>query len=494
MQQARIVMSSDAKQQVEDRLQASLRQSFQSLQNDENSTEEKVTEKQILGWARLICNSMTTPARLYHNAEHVMEVLDNLNSEVSADDPVAQPDPISNLAVLFHDIIYYSLDKKLSPEQNHLLKDVIREDETNGQIKVSLVPFTIHQDPIAAMVKAIFDMPENEPLPNLGTNEFLSALMAVRTLSHVLSKRQLLQLAVGIEATVPFRSVDGTTGKSAMDRLYDRSLKIYSHFVSSGSDPARGEEGDSFVSHAVQQAVIVANSDLGAFSSPDPTTFIDSNCRLLPEWFPILLTSEQCSLSDYQQALTSVRQRPMDPSIIFLSFRGIPDASALAEKRQRARTNLSVLRNYIGIRVLTMTMLIELAGYADNDTTLQLTDLSSIEQVAIKKGVLNTQTSVGWKAPQDSLIFSVLKTGRRVDYSWDAKQSPLAAALFAELGGSEEVSRQLEQREALGGNGMNWLKSLPKNVVSAAVQGLMEPRPDLGKYKAKLLDQLDRSS
>lgn len=460
--------------QVEDRLQRFLRQSFRSIESDGGSNSKVVTEQEIKDWATLICNSMTTPARVYHSVDHVFEVLDNLESDFSLHNTNGTPDPISRLAVLFHDIVYYSLDQYLSPDQCSLLKDVIKEDEIDGKKCVSLIPFGMQNDPAVAMVASIYDMPDKGPLPALGTNEFLSALVAIRTLGHVLSRRQLLQLAVGIEATVPFRAVDKTTNKSAMDRLYDRSLEVYSTFASSGLDDEveTRETIESVVKEYVHQAVIVANNDLGAFSSSDPTTFIDSNWSLLPEWFPILLDVHHCALSEYQLALASVRQRTLDPCIIFPSFRGIPGPSILAEKRRRAKMNISFLQDYIAIRTLTMIILIELAARTWSDTILKLADLRKMEQAAVQNGSLATNKTPTWNNPLDALIFQVLKTGRQVGYSWDAEHSPLAAALFVELGGSNEVSRLLEQHEAVDNSIDAWLGSQPKTVVLAAEQGV----------------------
>ena len=476
------------------------------------------------------------------------------NTDPSVRSSYQQLDPISILAILFHDVIYYSLDQKLSEKQWTLLQGVIEEkaittaaattaeEEGPCRHEITLLPFSKHQDPLVRMVQNVFDMPEQPKiLPSRGMNEFLSALIATRALQKyflIQPPQQLVQLAMAIEATIPFRKTNhDASGKesSPMDHLYDRAFKAYTALLvdtlsithqhhhhhyhenyHNNMDDSCDKHVVLFVTDAVHQAVMVGNSDLGAFSNPDPTTFIDSNWKLLPEWFPILqqLQQEQaqccCSLAKFQQILVSVRQqqRKLDPANIFVSFRGRPDSYTMNSKSQRATANLIFLNMYMEIRILTMFLLHDLwflyferhdtdNDDTDNDDTdndgvdddgtavqLQLVDLRRIEQAVKPKTMLLINVRKQWKEDsQDALLYRVLVEGRSADYQWDPKQSTIGAALLVELGSTTEVSRRLEHRQSSDTENdenaaknviLAWIKSLPRRVVEAAREGLQE--------------------
>jgi hypothetical protein len=503
-------------------LERCLRESFQSIQRrDDSLTESIVSEEQIHSLSSFIQESMSTPCRLYHNVEHLPEVLQNLDREIaSCCQPQQQPsppsrDPISSLAILFHDLVYYSLDQNFSNQQSLMLQNVILRQEnhtTENSVvtdacadTLTLLPFSQHQDFAVSMVAAIFEVKESEELPAIGKNEFLSALLAVRSLGQILSMRQLLQLVVAIEATIPFRPIDTRTGKTPMDRLYDRTLQAYEKFVLGQINESEKDVGtlpdqkvaeqekEAVVLNIIQQAVLVANSDLGVFCDPDPTVFFDSNWRLFPEWFPPFLlvhSDEDCPLVEFQKALASVRQRKMDPSRIFVSFREFPSPTTMDQKRQFAGTNLSILQKYLSIRLLTVTMILELSALAgflvssdDTDSlhfTVPLSSLSVIENGGSDDD-LPKDRAENWFSNEehDSIVFRVLKEGRRVGYPWDAAHSHLSAGLFLALGGSKGVAQSLlthsrGQADAdmseidnycIKNRSMSWLQALPRAVV-----------------------------
>jgi len=515
-----------------------------------------VTEQQLEEWADFIVTSMNTPGKLYHDADHVLEILDYMKREVAQAEAAGihnmASDPISKLAILFHDLIYFSLDQKLSAKQWSCLQDVIvmaEPDHTIAQddTRMYLQPFSKHQDPAVAMVQEVFDMPtassssSSQPLPNLGRNEFLSALIAMRLLSTFLTRRQLLQLAMCIEATIPFRPVDPTTGKSPIDRLYDRSLAAYSSFVprKDTDTDTNGSDDDSFVLHAIHQAVLVGNSDIGVFCDPDPTAFLDSNWRLFPEWFPVLLMGQACSSDDnhfgcelveLQHALASVRARRIDPNLIFCVFhppgdsddnnnnnnessRSFPSAPWLTQKRQGATRNLNILQQYIAIRLLSISLLLEmvelLGATTNGETTIRIpliADLGFMEQAAAQQNDngsirdktlddANTSTlafavenynidDIDNQGDDASMVYKVLQSGRRVNYRWDSKESLFAAMLFQALdGSSQKVETLLGKRPnninaaQSGAAAREWLKSFPKVVLRAAIEGVVSIQP-----------------
>ena len=453
------------------------------------------SDKDIQEWAALIYNSMATSPRLYHDPEHITEVLNNYQKEVALVSSPQNPqnrDPISILAILFHDIVYITLDQRLSTQQSEILKHAIMEEQ-DGELL--LLPFSEHKDPMISMVATVFDMKEGEHLPELGKNEFLSALIAAVTLEPFVSGTELFRLVVGIEATVPFRPIDQHTGKTPMDRLYDRAWKALQDLDSNhNNSPLSSQE--EFVCHAVQQAVIIANSDLGTFGDPDPTTFIDSNWRLFPEWFPSLLGDpEKTSVVELQTALSSILKRDLDIDKIFPYFRGVPSTSVLEQKRQHTRDNQDFLRRYISIRLLTVTLILELITLASEEDSSSLLSsslssvmtLSSLCKIESDPGVASStlqdteskkKSCDYYDDPLEDALFQVLTKGRGVHHAWDSSSSLLSAYIFVAVGGSAGVSRALEGQTGADLDGsapttcINVTRVLPKEIVLGAAKTL----------------------
>ncbi|CAB9514341.1 expressed unknown protein [Seminavis robusta] len=438
------------------RFKAILQECLAASADCENCKEESLDE-----WAKLIYQSMTTKARVYHDVEHVLEVLQYYQQECSVHQET--PDPISKLAILFHDVIYISLDKQLSPPQTALLQDIVRQDTTTRNDNVPLITLLPPPTPRIAMVYAIFDIaaPSQRSITAPGTNELLSALVAVQTLQSVLTPPQLLQMVVAIEATIPFRP------PAAIDALFQRTRQQSSAEGSTNPDAAART--------ALHQAMRVAYSDLGVFANEDITAFIDSNWRLLPEWFPILQSQNSATVADLSAALASVRQRPMDTTVIFPSF----DEQTVEGKQRQATVNLQVLRDYMSVRELTIHMILDLLAEQLNNKNQDNHASGSQETIPIGKwndmmarivpALPNYADDDATKSPDDNdvhaqLLLRVLGNGRRVAYPWDAKASPLGAALFQELDlSSFKVSQLLEERRSKKDNNCTagWLDLLP---------------------------------
>ena len=130
------------------------------------------------------------------------------------------------------------------------------------------------------LLNAVFGFAAGQALgPFGGLNEYLSAMLAVTQLHAFLSHVQLLQVAMCIEATIPFRKPDAA-GREWSDRLFERSLQY-------AQDHALGlSEAD--ITAAVHRAVKLANSDVGGFSAVDTKFFLRNTWNLLPESNPNL--------------------------------------------------------------------------------------------------------------------------------------------------------------------------------------------------------------
>jgi len=164
-------------------------------------------------WARVIFESMTAESRTFHSIEHAFDMSDNAVDEVQ------------KLSAFYHDIIYYSVDGGLSTDQEAIVGDVIDEN-VDGAIYLTDSNSDLGEGDYSRMVVDIFGFEGGQQLkPFGGLNEFLSATLAVRSLSQYLRPQYLAEIAACIEATIPFRSGE------PMEDLYDRLKKLFSYQI-----------------------------------------------------------------------------------------------------------------------------------------------------------------------------------------------------------------------------------------------------------------------
>ena len=76
--------------------------------------------------ATLVFESMYTSGRVYHSMQHVFNILED-NSDSIGDDPMLI------LSVIFHDIIYYSVDKEFQPAQLKILESILAFDTSEEE-------------------------------------------------------------------------------------------------------------------------------------------------------------------------------------------------------------------------------------------------------------------------------------------------------------------------------------------------------------------------
>ena len=233
------------------------------LSNSSGELNHEVVEK-AESMSNFIYECMSNTARTYHVVQHVFDVIEaNLCRIEDGSDEQPVLDAIAILAALFHDCVYSQVDGGLSAAQYEKLKGAIQQ-ENDGTLKVTSSALDSGVDQLLCI--PIFGIHEDRILsPSNSQNKLLSAIIAVRDLESILSKDQLVEIAVAIEATIPFRvAVDG---KSALELLFDRLCVTVSDFGLNFSE-------DDCVS-AVQRAALLANEDVGNFASTDHAWFLD---------------------------------------------------------------------------------------------------------------------------------------------------------------------------------------------------------------------------
>ena len=410
-------------------------------------------KKQLGDMAALIVESMSRPGRFYHDMDHVFDVIVDM-------DPVRDAIPI--LAALFHDVVYLTIDKELSDKQRTLLCDnlILIDPETN---KISLLPMESLLERADQLIKSIFsnEGPNGISLPRPmrvvdETNEYLSAMIAVRSLAPFLSWNHLFQIAVCIEATIPFRIMED--GSSAMDSLFQRLA------ATSTKDADMVSLTKEELVKTVQMAAFLANHDLGAFRAPDPLVFVNSSWKLLPEWCPSLASNDP-KLQDLLDALLLMQQRyqQMQVSHIFQTFQDQPSAAMIEEWQAQATHNLEVVARFTTVRILALTILRDcLASHSRSsaDTTLSL-----IQRVEVQFD--NSLMASSHTRDDDVVsrqVWYCFMATRPFVSMWDAIQCRFSAALFSSLSW-ETIRERTQYRQAA-----NQVAAAPVSWLPSAIQ------------------------
>jgi hypothetical protein len=405
--------------------------------------------------ANLIFDSMSTPGRVYHSMQHVFDISETMQ------------DPILILSALFHDIIYYSIDKSFQSEQAKHLEGVL-EDVNSSEELVLRESFS---DPLVYKVVRLYGFEPGQPLPKLGTNEFLSAIIGVCILEKWLKSPQLMLIATCIEATIPFRPVT-EDGKSPMDRLYDRLSMVC---------PDQPEE---WLVNGVKMAAATANFDLCSFDSNDRDFFLDSSWKLIPEARPRLL-QEDCPLIEYYNESFALEGRTkfLQGAVprIFQSFRQSPSDEEMASKQTKTHQNLKVMNEYAHVRMLQLMILVEFVQVAGGDpASIPLRPLLRMTLPEVTSSTANCpseEEESGLANEELEAVRNWLVYGRRACFSWDPAISPLGAYLFDSLGpNAVKVAVELGKSQKPGSHEL--LRFLPRNVVTTIASSLGSVIPE----------------
>jgi hypothetical protein len=408
------------------RIEKMLVESIQLLQ-----PEASVAPEEAAAIAQLVYDSMTTGGRVYHAMQHVFDI------------SATMKDPILVLSALFHDVIYYSIDKSFLAEQEKMISDIITTD-SEQLVLVS----DFNGDELMEKFVKLYDFTPGKELPKTGTNEFISGVIGVRALSKWLSASQIMEVSACIEATIPFRPV--VHGKYPMDRLYDRLKSVC---------PDQTEE---WLVTTIQKAAATANFDLCSFDSNDRDFFLDSSWKLIPEARPGLLL-EDCPLSEWMNELNALEGRTKflkgAVSKIFQTFRNSPSDEEMAEKQRKTHENLDVFWEYGKVRQLQAMVLVAVIEAMGEDSASF--SLRSCITMDVPGPVTEASDSL---TPTEMEVRNWLVLGRRACFSWDPAISPLGAYLFDILG-TKGVAEAIEVGKNQTPGSHELLKYLPTELV-----------------------------
>lgn len=295
--------------------------------------------------AILVHEAMSGVNRKFHTTEHIFAIMR---------DGVY---PIHCLAAIFHDVVYYNVDRGFTEKIEELIKPYLTFELEQIFIKKRLPP----RDEVLALINGIFGYKLGQSLlPYHGLNEYLSALVAAKILFPLIGLKNTIAVVSCIEASQPFRR-PSEDGKSSFDLLEERLRKL--------NKQRNWGLQDSEITEIVIEAVYFANHDVSNFAEKHPAYFLDNTWRLLPETNPILMASKVYTIKKYRNALERMEIffQQIDVNLIFHRHRNHPPEEHFLELQNQARKNIEMGRFYLGGRLLSIAILEALSELTGGD-------------------------------------------------------------------------------------------------------------------------------
>jgi hypothetical protein len=383
----------------------------------------RVNYPQFEAIADVIIQTMTGPWRFFHTPEHIFEV-------------GGEEDPIEVLAALFHDLVYVQVDTGMNINICRYLAPYVYD--RGGQLWLADTPPT---DQLLELVIAIFGFEKRQPLlPFHGQNEFLSALVCLRSLADILSLSQLAEICACIEATIPFRGKTASgdaTGyiieQTPSDLLELRLVGVNSRF---GFGWHRQK-----ITAIVQRAVRVANRDVGNFASPSSARFLDNTWNLLPETNHDLTYVNSYTVQDYRRSLEKMEgfMNFLNPELVFRQYAEEPPTPTYQQMLQATEHNLQVARLYLGAKLVAIAIIEALSQSIGREVPLSTMmgelpqEAHNREPVALEQFLPSLPTPK-IDSPLEQEVLELLEKGRTAHSSYDVKHSPVATFLVKSLG------------------------------------------------------------
>jgi hypothetical protein len=405
-----------------------------------------VSSEELEDLAITIHRSMSIEARHFHTPEHVLHLTN-------------ASDPIQSLAALFHDIVYYQVDRGFSPEIYHCISPYILE--VDGEIW--LVEGQDQNDRLFRITTDLFGFSPGQKLStHTGSNEFLSALVMAKRLEKIVPEKILLQAIVYIEATIPFRGKDahGVGPFEIMAQRLSGICQVY-HI------PMKNAEIDDTISGAV----IFANRDVDSFAEKDASVFLDGTWKLLPETNETLRSGRIYSIKEYRRALEKMGSflENLNPENVFHRYKGAPSAEEFQEMVKQAYHNIATAREYLSIKLLAIAVLEALADLTGGDAPLSLFtgDIFRNGDTAPRPDTMLPLPDTHKELDQTSVIYKLLDAGRAGESSFDMRSSPVAFFMYTQMP-KEEIALLLAAAKDL-------------------FAGKLSPRPFLYKFDPSLV-------
>ena len=367
--------------------------------------------RQVETWAVFIheCTSSNNRVEGYHNIHRLFEI-------------TSGADPIQLVAAFFRDTINCSVDSGLSKKQAALVEGVVNDEYA----LVDDLESVEQGHPHILLTTHLFGVKPGQHLTDKKLDAFLSAIVTTQCLKDTLTPTQLAQILVCLEASIPFR------GDDAMEALYHR-LGQANRMHSLGLTQ---EE----LIQCIQRAADLSNRSHGNFSTHDASVFLDHTWSLLPEHNAALRLTYLYTVFDFQAAVNAMYEflRNLNPSSIYVSFRGVPDEVEMMEFTAAATRNLDLGIIYVQAELLSVSTIAAFALLTGGDAPMSyfVGDLprSIGSKCNNRVRMMNEYPSPPSLEHCNAQVYDILKSGRNCETNFDTRNSPLAAYLYACLG------------------------------------------------------------
>lgn len=404
----------------------SIQQLIDVLEQAFTSLDAKVPDQGLEEIAVTVHKAMSVEARHFHTPEHVLGMVDLSN-------------PVHSLAALFHDLVYYQVDRGFSHEVCEVICPYFLEiDGELFQVRQEILenrPFVLAME--------IFGFEPGQVLAfSAGLNEFISALVMCNKLAPLIPEKELLKAIVYIEATIPFRDEDAGDDVDEIGpfEVLARRLESVCSQFDIPMDAAEQVQ-------TIQEAVVFANKDVENFAESDPALFLDNTWKLLPETNIALRSGGVYSIREYRQALQKMYHFlfDLDPATIFHRYRGIPPDDVYREMLHAATYNVHIARQYLRVKLLTIGFLEALAEATGGDAPVSLFIGDLQRQNGAGQYLEDFLPKISQPKVNDTSnqVCRLLETGRGSQLYFDMKNAPISLYLYRVLG-QKGVEKNLE--------------------------------------------------
>jgi len=374
------------------------------------------------------------------------------------------------LAALYHDIVYFQVDQKFTPEVEKLVSPYLHF-QPDGSVHIT--EYVTPQDRMIEMALEMFDLRLGQQFPAVAAlNEFLSAVVMLKELEKFVPAKALLLITLMIEATIPFRGRD-ERGRTHPEVLAERLRLIGRVYC---AQPLTEDEIES----AVKKAVLFANKDIESFAEPDPAHFLDNTWKLLPETNPYHLVRDLYTIRSYRQALWQMHEFlcHLEPDDVFSQYHGVPPDVEFSRIVGFAHINLGLGCEYLKIRIVAISLLEALAEMSGGDASMML----FLAELPAKNGrrlrfdqYLPRLDPPSWVDP-GAAIYRLLSKSRDSDWGYDPVSSPLSLYVYMSLPPAELSSSFGWARRMFAGEitADEFLRRIDQGVVSTVATASAE--------------------
>lgn len=398
--------------------------------------------------AMLIHHSMDHGRRTYHISTHVFDMCEGMNAR-------------QVLATLFHDIVYYQLDGGFPKSAEAMLKRVVRVERDVLEVR------PVEGDKGYVICTGLFNFKAGQVLPLYGgMNEFLSAIVATRTLEHYLPLADIIAIVACIEATIPFR-VANASGKEPLELLAER--------ITEAGKTLGVPLSEADVTRMVRDAAELANRDVSSFSEADPGRFLSTTWLLIEESNAPLAAVGIYSIQEYRGALSRMEKflSTLNPDSIFHGYKGMPTDEQFVALRAAAKKNVEFACKYLGMKIASIALVEALAQATGGDCPVSML-LGDIRSPYGKPDRVEDflPPVPADESGLDQQLLDVLEKGRSKESSSDLTVSPLTSFVYRSLGAEGSIKALLQARKMFAGEltARDFLAGLDRDLVRSLTE------------------------